>query len=413
MGLSAIPFSLFRLAFGVLMIPQVLHLLPFIHDLEHSTFVFHYPGLTFIEAYSHELIDFLGGLAIGSAVFLALGILPRIAAFLFLLSFGYLFLIDQSFYNNHYYLWCLIAFLFALLPTQRAVGIRDVFRGNYSKQIPIHTYIAMGLLVSIVYFFGGVAKLSTDWLQGYPMILMTKEKGIAYPEFWGLFLSYSGLVFDLLIGFALWFKPKSWHVWLPYLLFHLSNYILFNIGEFPLVMLAAWLLFLPLSQIDKRTLRDELRQLLLPKSFYSGILIVFFVLQLLLPFRYLLVAPNVSWHRQGYSFSWRMMLNYYELKHFQFLVKIEDKEVQYQVDFKKLLTYRQFYHVYHEPYMIWQLAQKLRADAESKYNSSHVEVYCSAVIRLNNRNEKMLIDPSVELSRMDYTFFGENEFINY
>ena len=40
--------SYFRLAFSVLMIPQIFNLVPHIHELENSCIVFHYPGLEFI-----------------------------------------------------------------------------------------------------------------------------------------------------------------------------------------------------------------------------------------------------------------------------------------------------------------------------------------------------------------------------
>ena len=80
------------------MLPQVFNLAPHVHDLSESTFVFHYPNLAFIEAYSHELIYTLTYLAAFGAILLASGVFPKIGAFLFFISFGYLFLIDMSFY---------------------------------------------------------------------------------------------------------------------------------------------------------------------------------------------------------------------------------------------------------------------------------------------------------------------------
>ena len=71
---SAINFSLFRLFFGLLMIPQVINLVPHIHDLATSTYVFHYPYLWFIEAWSHELIDVLQYISLAAAILLAFGI---------------------------------------------------------------------------------------------------------------------------------------------------------------------------------------------------------------------------------------------------------------------------------------------------------------------------------------------------
>lgn len=413
MEISSRNFSVFRLAFGLLMIPQITSLLPHIHDLGNSSFVFHYPYLSSIEAYSHELIDWLGRSAMVGAVLLAFGIIPRIGALLFLLSFGYLFLIDQSFYNNHYYLWILIAFLFVCVKTNHSISVIDLFRGRTTKTFAIENQVVFGILITIVYFYGGVAKLTSDWLSGYPMILLAKDRHFSNPEFTGLFLSYAGLIFDLFIGFLLWYKPKKWFIYVPYFTFHLLNYFIFNIGEFPIVMMAAWLLFPPLADLPKNQLKEVFHRLFFRKKVSSVLFLVFFGFQVLFPLRSFLAGPDVSWHRQGYNFSWRMMVNNYNVTYFQYLVSIPDKKIEYHVDFEKLLTYRQFYHAYHEPYMIWQLAQKLKADAELKYHSSLVRVYCKSTIILNNRPEKRLIHSTVDLAKKDYKLLRKNNFINY
>lgn len=406
-------FSIFRFAFGILMIPQVLHLIPHVHDLSNSTFVFHYPGLSFIEAYSHELIDFLGATSIIGAVFLALGILPRIGALVFLVSFGYLFLIDQSFYNNHYYLWVIIAFLFFIVESNKSISIRDLFHNDVNKKFDSNNQLIFCVLITIVYFYGGLAKLTTDWLTGYPMILLAAERKLPSPEFTGLFISYTGLIFDLFIGFLLWWKPKKWYIFTPYFAFHIINYFTFNIGEFPIVMLFAWLLFLDFSEFPLAEKMKTLKALIIKPKIKSVFLSFFLIFQLVFPFRSLAVGNDFSWHRQGYNFSWRMMLNNYKSTNFQYYVKIQNKNIEYYVDFQKLLTFRQYYHAYHEPFMIWQLAQKLKKDGQKKYSSHKVEVYCESVVTLNNREEKQLINPNIDLGRVTYKQLKRNEFINY
>ena len=401
-------FSLFRFLFGFLMVPQVLHLVPQIHDLANSTIVFHYPGLEFIEAYSHELLDFLKFLSILGAVFLALGIFPRLAAAVFLCAFGYLFLIDKSYYNNHYYLWCLIAFLFAIVKTNQSINISDVIYGRKNKFIEPRIPVVFCFLFSIVYFYGGIAKINADWLQGYPMRLMTTERGMSNPDFWGYALSILGLLFDLLIPFLLWFKPKKWYVILPYFTFHLTNYFIFNIGEFPLVMMAAWPLFYTMDSLDKKAMLKDLFRI---TGFSSLMLALFFVIQLLLPLRSLFIPGDVAWHRQGYDFSWRMMLNNYEVSYFQFNVVMQERNDSYYVDFSKLVTYRQFYHAYHDPYMIHAMAQKLKSDAQTKYRTKDVKVYCKSNVKLNQHAFKQLIHSDIDLGSQPYYHFSKNNFV--
>ena len=167
-AVSATNFSLFRFLFGMLMIPEIIYLVPFLHDLSNSTFVFHYPYLSIIEAYSHTLLTVLEGIALIGAILLALGILARVGALMFLVSFGYLFLIDMSNYNNHYYLWCLLAFLFAVADIHQSISIIDVLKRRTNKKMSILNYVPFALMVSIVYFYGAVVKINPDWLEGYP-----------------------------------------------------------------------------------------------------------------------------------------------------------------------------------------------------------------------------------------------------
>lgn len=404
--------SYFRLAFSILMLPQIYNLVPHIHELENSCIVFHYPGLYFIEAYSHAFIDMIAGLAYLSVCLLGLGKFPRIGALGFLVTFGYLFLIDISFYNNHYYLWCLIAFLFFVVDQKNWIPLWKFHKkADAQFQTEIKNYVAFGLLISIVYFYGGVAKINTDWLQGYPMRLMTVAKNYSYPDFLGYFFSYFGLLFDLSIAFLLWIIPKNKFLIILFLSFHLSNYFLFNIGEFPLVMIATWPLFLVISKFLKEHSFKEMIRPIKINSAQSITLFCFFVIQIIYPLRPVFFNKDVAWNRQGYNFTWRMMLNNYEPHYFQFLVAFENPELNYHVDFSKLLTYRQFYHAYHDPYLIWILSQKLKKDAVIKYKENNVKVYCSSLFELNQHEAKELINSTIDLSTIEFNHFGNNNFI--
>jgi len=265
-------------------------------------------------------------------------------------------------------------------------------------------------MVSIVYFYGGTAKLNADWLQGYPMRMVVASRGYAYPDLLGYFISYAGLVFDLSVGIVLWRKPRAWYVAVPYFLFHLCNYFLFNIGEFPLVMMCAWWVYLPLAGYSFREL-CMLMRLRLCRPRYV-LLTLFFAFQLLFPIRSWFAPGPVGWTRQGDLFSWRMMLNNHEVKYFQFKVNMPERHDSYQVNFEKLLTYRQFYHAYSNPRMIWLLAQKLKADAQKKYNTRKVRVYCRSVVTLNQHPALPLIDDTVDLGAADYHLYSDNTFIN-
>ena len=405
--------SYFRIAFSVLMIPQIYNLVPHIHELENSCIVFHYPGLDFIEAYSHTFIDIVAGVSYLSVFLLGLGKFPRLGAIGFLITFGYLFLIDISFYNNHYYLWCLIAFLFSIVDQKNWLPLWKVHKKeDIAFQTDIKNYIVFGLLISIVYFYGGIAKINMDWLQGYPMRLMTSARNYPYPDFLGYFFSYFGLIFDLSIAFLLWYIPKNKFLILVLISFHLSNYFLFNIGEFPLVMIATWPLFLVISKFLKEHSFIEMIEPIKINSIRSIILFCFITIQIIYPLRPIIFNKDVAWNRQGYNFTWRMMLNNYEPIYFQFLVSFKNSNLNYHVDFSKLLTYRQFYHAYHDPYLIWILSQKLKKDAVLKYKNQDVKIYCKSLLELNQHKSQELIDSNIDLSLTKYNHFKKNNFIN-
>ncbi len=70
-----------------------------------------------------------------SALLLAIGYYYRAASALFFVLYTYTFLLDKAQYNNHYYLICLLAFLFAMTDANRAFSI-DAVRRGLSSRVP-------------------------------------------------------------------------------------------------------------------------------------------------------------------------------------------------------------------------------------------------------------------------------------
>ena len=404
-------FSIFRFFFGLLMIEQVASLVPFVYDLQNSTLVLHYPYLDFIEAYSLGLIAILKYTAISAAFLLAIGILPRISALLFCLSFGYLFLIDMSFYNNHYYLWCLLSFLFVLVDTDKSISIIDILRGHTDKQISDFAVQSFKILITIVYLYAAIVKINPDWLQGYPATLWFENRGFSNARLLGILMSYSGLMYDALMPVLLWFYARKIVLIVPYFLFHLINAQLFNIGMFPYVMILAWLLFYASDVQPLNVFLKELQATLFT-NLKTTVFVLFMGYNILFPLRFLLYEGRTSWHRQGYYFSWRMMLDNYEPIDFKFRVKLPSLNEEYYVQFSKMITYRQFQNTYNDAYCIWKVAQKLKEDAKLKYKEPNPEVYNIAVVALNQHPAKILIDKDLNLAAVHYSLFKSNKFIN-
>ena len=107
---------------------------------------------------------FVLGLA---AACVMVGFLYRFAAPVLFLTFTYFFLLDQTRYMNHFYLVCLISFLMCFLPAERAFSVDALLRRKIrSDTVPAWTLWLLRFQLGIPFFFGGIAKLNSDWLYG-------------------------------------------------------------------------------------------------------------------------------------------------------------------------------------------------------------------------------------------------------
>ena len=163
----------FRIAFGFILAYGMMKY--FHHDLIWTYFqeprlLFTYLGFDFVKPLPGYGMQVLFLTIATSAACIALGFRYRLASAVFFVSFTYMFLLDQSWYLNHYYLICLIGFLLLFIPAQQAFSI-DALR---SKEIRSAHDTSLGLVAAAAtnrhpVFFGGLAKLNPDWLTGEPM----------------------------------------------------------------------------------------------------------------------------------------------------------------------------------------------------------------------------------------------------
>lgn len=185
----------------------------------------------------------------------------RAACICVLCGYGYIFLLEAQRYNNHYYLTILIAAWLGLAPLSTSGAAADC-ASLRRVIVPRWQLEALRWQIALVYFFGGVAKLSDDWLSGatwYSLGRSTEHGSAAglikatsevlgeagMPESWrderaaAQLLSWGGALFDLGVG-PLLLAPSRPLVWIGVLaatVFHVSNLLSFTIGVFPVTML--------------------------------------------------------------------------------------------------------------------------------------------------------------------------------
>src|SRR5690606_40737210 len=90
---------------------------------------------------------------------------------------------------------------------------------------------------------------------------------------------------------------------------------------------------------------------------------VFFLFQMLMPFRAWLYPGNPLWHEQGFRFSWRIMLME-KNGYVEYEVKVKETGETFGVHPSQFLTQKQVQQMSFQPDMILQFAHYLRRSEE-------------------------------------------------
>ena len=355
------------------------------------------------------------------AFFILVGFLYRYSTILFFLLFTYTYLLEQSRYLNHFYLVVLISFLLIFLPANRAFSLDAVlFKKRRSDVVPAWSLWLMRFIIAVPYFFGGVAKINHDWLRGYPLKnwllgdLDFPIIGSYFTEHWMIMLmSYSGLVLDLLVVPFLLLRKTRIYAFTIITLFHLMNDQLFTIGIFPWFMMAATTVFFDPSW-PRKVFRWDIKHtdyktpsLQSQKRILIG-LALFCGLQVLLPFRHLLIPGNVHWTEGGHRYAWHMKLRS-KSGSTVFYIQNKANGETVQVNTRGYIEPWQERKMAGKPYMIWEFAQYLKKEHEAM--GLDVAVFVSAYASLNGRQYQELIDPEVDLASVSRPTWGHASWI--
>lgn len=236
------------------------------------TFNFPYPGFEWLPLLPTHWMYALAGLQAMAGLSMALGFRSRTSSAIVFLTWAYFFVVEstRSYWQSHYYLELLFTFLLVWMPTGRRLSI-DAWLARRRNQPGVRTvpfwtvFLLRGQLV-IAYFYAGVAKLSTDWLvDAVPVRWFLNDPTVTKPyaswlsagqlkllqtllhsDWFAYFISYTGLVFDLVVGFLFLFRRSRMFAMLLMLIFHATNHLLIfdDIDWFPLAGVTTALIFL-------------------------------------------------------------------------------------------------------------------------------------------------------------------------
>jgi vitamin K-dependent gamma-carboxylase len=421
----------FRIGFGLLMFWEIIRYFYFgwVEELfAKPQFHFQYEYFRWVVPIPADGMYLLFAALGVLSLMIACGLFYRVATILYFLGYTYVFLLDQAFYNNHFYLICLLSFILILAPLNRSWSL-DVLRGNveHTDRLPAIWLWLIRFHMGVVYFYGGIAKFDLDWLDGLATreLLGAANRGKIFQPLMDydivhLFYAWSGLLFDLFIPFLMLFKPLRKWAFLGAVLFHTNNYFVFPIGIFPLLALALTLIYFDadfprkiVPEKFKKIVREQYRKRLLlrhnltpekmeldPSQRISRtmriILGIYVVSQLVLPFRHTLYPGSTIWHEEGHYFAWRMMLRQ-KITRLQFNVTHPVTGEQRYADPKDYLNTSQFKVFAGNPGMILLFVHHLDQLVQSNARFDPI-ITARIDVSLNGRNFRELVDQQLDLS---------------
>ena len=133
--------------------------------------------------------------------------------------------------------------------------------------------------------------------------------------------------------------------------------------------------------------------------------ILFFIIQVLFPFRYQLYPGELFWHEQGYRFSWRVML-IEKIGYTNFKIVDPKTSKSFMVDSSEYLTSFQEKQMSFQPDFILEFSHFLGKKFSTK--NKRVEVYADSFVALNGRPSQRFIDPNVNLYNEKESFKNKN-----
>jgi hypothetical protein len=390
-------------------------------------FYFTFYGFEWVRPLGASGMYILFGVMLLTSLLITLGLFYRISITVFFLCFTYTELIDKTYYLNHYYFISIMTFLMMLVPAHRYFSL-DVLRKPSLKisHVPAWTIWVFKLQLILVYFFAGISKLNYDWLINamplkiwlpanyhLPLIgsLLTQE-WIAY------FFSWFGAAFDLCICFFLLNGRVRKYAYFILVLFHIFTAWFFKIGMFPYVMIFVTLIFfsedfhkdligkmgsLFKRKEDKPEIFKQAEFSPMKSRFIYSLLLIYFTLQILIPFRYILYPGVLFWTEEGYRFSWRVMLMEKGGTAF-FYVHDPETGKKMEIPNSQFLTPMQERMLTTQPDMILQYAHFLDKEFRRRGIKDPV-VTVEDYVTLNGSGSRLFIDKTVDLSKQEEGFF--------
>lgn len=314
--------TVFRVFFGVWMVIRCIWYIASqdVRYVEHTQILFSYRGWEWVPHVPAQWFIVLMWISMFSAFTLALGVFTRVSAVVFLMTFGYFFIVDAATWGNMDYLFSLLAFILVLVPSGTRFSWDAWRKGSHLDHVPAWTLHLLRFQIGAVYFYAGLIKCTPDWLvraSPIDIFLSTENKiSMLQPVFENPFVVHAfavgGCFFDLfIVPLLLWSRSRRWAMALVFF-FHTFNMVVLGLGNVTVFMLLATLLVFSepdLFEAVVSRLEHSLKTVKRAASQPSRlrfVAVVFVVVQALIPLRHLAYPGDGRWNGDGQNFSWWM-----------------------------------------------------------------------------------------------------------
>lgn len=382
-------------------------------------------------------IMFLGALG------MMLGLCYRLSCVLFLLPYWYVFLLDKTSWNNHSYLYGLLAFQLTFMDANHYWSVDGLLNAQKKNvHVPLWNYTVLRGQIFIVYFIAGVKKLDADWVEGYSMEHLSRHwlfspfKLVLSEELTSLLVvHWCGLLLDLSAGFLLFFDASRSIGLFFVSYFHCMNSQLFSIGMFPYVMLASSPLFcstewprklvarcpkwlqelLPTKDaprpspccVYKRTRAKAGTKAGLRHRLGAVFTLLYLLEQLFLPYSHFLTQGYNNWTNGLYGYSWDMMVHSRSHQH----VKITYRDgLTGELGYLNPGVFTQSRRWKDHADMLKQYATCLSL-LLPKYNVTEPQIYFDIWVSINDRFQQRLFDPRVDIVQAVWSPFKRTPWV--
>lgn len=420
--ISPASLGLFRILVGLILFLQTSYFIATDFVQTHifdSAIAFKFQYFEFLQPLSPGGMKFIMLLMLVASVGIILGRFFRMSVAIYGLTFTYFWLLDMSYFNNHYYFISLLTFLL-FFSNADAWG---AFKAKNKKvTIPYYQVFALKGQIFITFFVAGINKLNYYWLvEQQPMkhILETKAavSGTEWMNntFFYSFFSWTGLFFDLFIGFLLWIpKFRKWGI-LFFVAFNLMNFWLFHdigeIGFFPFLLLACLSIFLDPNKVqtkmqwlvsnkEQKKKKESSPPQTTGKKWAPALISIYLIFHLLFPFRHVVYPGHVDWNGLGQRFSWRMKIMYKDVDMHFYLVE-EGSTEKKEVNIGHFLNDKQYTNLMYYPDFIPYVAQYIKEEG-IKYGMKNPKVVADFYVGFNGNEKRLLVDPNEDLTQIKY-----------